>query len=134
MRGNLGCPCASCKGAGSIHLDLKGILEAMEILLNCEMEVTSGYRCPAHNLEVGGKAKSKHLGDPGKGEVEQLEEKLAWACDFWPKQPADSLPKHLLWYRKAHTFHALVKPWFSYSYINRSEDDRRRWSVHGQLA
>ena len=55
------CPCGKCDGYG------KGIQSTLLITLQAlrdkygKLDVTSGYRCPAHNKEVGGSTKSKHM-------------------------------------------------------------------------
>ena len=134
MRGNVGCPCERCKGAGSIHGKLKAKLEGFELWLDREMVVTSGYRCASHNAAVGGVSKSRHMGDPDVSAASRDAEKTAFAVDFYPDDVQASMPKYKKLYRKRHTFHALVEPWFHYSYINQSAaDNYRKWSVHGQL-
>ena len=55
------CPCGKCNGYG------KGIQTTLLITLQAlrneygKLDVTSGYRCPAHNKEVGGSSNSKHM-------------------------------------------------------------------------
>ena len=36
-------------------------LEALRAKLNAPIQITSGYRCPAHNTDVGGARKSQHI-------------------------------------------------------------------------
>lgn len=55
------CSCGKCDGYG------KGIQSTLLITLQAlrdkygKLDVTSGYRCPAHNKEVGGSTNSKHM-------------------------------------------------------------------------
>lgn len=135
MKGNIGCPCDRCRGAGQLHGKLKAKLEAFELQMGCELVVTSGYRCASHNAAVGGVKKSRHLGNPGICEASRAAEKTAYAADFWPDDTtASGKPKWQKLYRKRHVFLAWVEPYFHYSYINQSSaDNYRKWSVHGQL-
>lgn len=133
MRGNIGCPCSKCKGAGSLAPQLKAILEAFEIMFSCEIFVTSGYRCPEHNKAVGGAEKSRHMGDPALTDAQRLEAKEAYAADFWPMQDSEEIKKPCLLCRKPFTFREMVRPWFTYCYINRPNAQPGRWSIHGQI-
>lgn len=50
-----------CCGAVKISPDLVDLLERLRDVLARPIVVTSGYRCAAHNEEVGGATKSYHL-------------------------------------------------------------------------
>lgn len=50
-----------CCGAVKISPDLVDLLERLRDSLARPIAVTSGYRCAAHNAEVGGAPKSFHL-------------------------------------------------------------------------
>lgn len=52
------CPCCE---KGPIKLGLLKSWELLRILLNHPISVISGYRCPAHNAEIGGSPTSRHL-------------------------------------------------------------------------
>lgn len=132
MRGNMGCPCPVCNGAGGLHDDLKSILCGISRLLNVQMVITSGYRCKEHNTAVGVKG-SRHQGDPALTDEERAEAKLAFAADFFPLDPAER-DKWAKWGTKRYDFHAIVKPYFKYSYICVNKTDPRLWSIHGQIA
>jgi hypothetical protein len=132
MKGNYGCPCSGCRGAGTIHQELKAKLCAIERLLVVETIITSGYRCPAHNAGVGGKEHSRHLGNPESTEEARLEAKESYAVDFWPLD-RDVVALHEKWGNKRFDFHELVKPYFQYSYIAVNPNDHRRWAIHGQI-
>ena len=58
------------------HLEL---LERMRLQIDAPITITSGYRCPEHNAEVGGAQLSWHL---------------LFATDV---KPSDEDPKKLLW-------------------------------------
>ena len=62
-------PCPLCGGKCDIKPALIEALESIREFSGLPIQITSGYRCAAHNAEVGGKATSAHL----KGE----------AADFW---------------------------------------------------
>tara|TARA_R110000823_G_C15952958_1_gene502548 strand:- start:23619 stop:23966 length:348 start_codon:yes stop_codon:yes gene_type:complete len=51
----------SCCGETKINLDLVNLLQEMRDELEESIVITSSYRCPEHNAEVGGAKKSQHL-------------------------------------------------------------------------
>lgn len=51
--------CPDC-GRGRPSPALLAILEAARSLLGSTISITSGYRCAAHNAEIGGKEPSEH--------------------------------------------------------------------------
>lgn len=53
--------CKCCGEPGSIDMGLIEALEDLRLLAGCPLIVTSGYRCPKHNAEVGGAKDSQHL-------------------------------------------------------------------------
>lgn len=63
-----------CCGEVQISAALVAYLETLRWAWGAPLIVTSGYRCPAHNAEVGGAAKSRHL--------------LGCAADIKPVDPA----------------------------------------------
>jgi len=54
------CPCESCDRTGIIALELIYALERLRADLGCPLRITSGYRCPQHNREIGGAPDSLH--------------------------------------------------------------------------
>lgn len=52
-----------CKHCGDLKLDseLLAILELVRHHFNAPVTITSGYRCPTHNANVGGAKASKHM-------------------------------------------------------------------------
>lgn len=56
------CPCDKCDNDDQlIDSELIAKLEKSRIKYGKRVKVTSGYRCPAHNAEVGGKPGSAHM-------------------------------------------------------------------------
>jgi len=56
------CSCADCKDANQyISQDLLDKLEQVRTLYGKPISVTSGYRCPSHNVKIGGATNSSHL-------------------------------------------------------------------------
>lgn len=53
-------PC-SCCGKGDLVSELYAVLELVRVFYNVPIIITSGYRCPIHNANVGGGKKSQHL-------------------------------------------------------------------------
>lgn len=51
-----------CCNTALVHADLPLVLEALRAILGRPIRINSGYRCPKHNLEVGGALRSTHLG------------------------------------------------------------------------
>ena len=53
-----------CCGKGKPHPDLVEQLEKLRTLCGgFPMHINSGYRCPAHNKDIGGVKNSQHCGD-----------------------------------------------------------------------
>ena len=48
----------------NLHPDLMAVLTQLEHRMGFELQITSGYRTPEHNKEVGGVAVSEHTADP----------------------------------------------------------------------
>lgn len=56
------CPCKECKNATQyISSELLELLEEVREKYGKPIVVTSGYRCPAHNVNIGGAKSSSHL-------------------------------------------------------------------------
>lgn len=51
----------------NLHPDLLSKLHFLEAAMGFELDVTSGYRDPEHNLDVGGVPDSEHTHDPAQG-------------------------------------------------------------------
>ncbi len=53
----------ACKHCGEAKIDseLLAVLELLRNYYNVPVTITSGYRCPTHNKNVGGAPKSKHV-------------------------------------------------------------------------
>jgi len=53
----------ACKCCGEIRINQKLIiaLQVLREMIKLPIHILSGYRCPKHNAEVGGKAYSQHL-------------------------------------------------------------------------
>ena len=51
----------------NIHPDLKRTIVELEHRLGMEVTITSGYRDPEHNQDVGGVEGSEHTYDPAQG-------------------------------------------------------------------
>lgn len=51
----------------NLHTDLFKVLLELERRLGFEIQVTSGYRDPEHNRDVGGVDGSEHTYDPAEG-------------------------------------------------------------------
>lgn len=64
-----GLPCPHCGGMAVVHPALIEALEDIREFAGIPIQITSGYRCAAHNAAVGGKPNSAHL--------------LGEAADFW---------------------------------------------------
>jgi uncharacterized protein YcbK (DUF882 family) len=52
--------CPDC-GKNNISLELVSRIDRIRTVVNMPMKITSGCRCEAHNLTVGGKDDSAHL-------------------------------------------------------------------------
>jgi len=51
----------------NLHPDLRAKLTFLEAAMGFELDVTSGYRDPEHNIDVGGVPDSEHTCDPAMG-------------------------------------------------------------------
>ena len=56
-----GKPCPHCNGSVIVVPTLIEVLETIREYAGIPVQITSGYRCAAHNAEVGGKPNSAHL-------------------------------------------------------------------------
>ena len=54
------CGCGGLEEGAGIDRRLVDVLENMRQFLGVPLEINSGYRCPAHNLSVGGVWNSQH--------------------------------------------------------------------------
>lgn len=52
--------CKCCGQNGPIDLALVDSLEVLRVLVGKPIIITSGYRCPKHNAEIGGAKNSQH--------------------------------------------------------------------------
>jgi len=57
----LACPCCLCFTPTPKALDLLRIVEDLRVWWRAPIALTSMTRCPEHNVEVDGKARSSHL-------------------------------------------------------------------------
>jgi uncharacterized protein YcbK (DUF882 family) len=57
VKGSTKCPCGC---GGDISNELKDKIAFIEAMLKFELTATSGFRCPAYNVKVGGVANSSH--------------------------------------------------------------------------
>jgi uncharacterized protein YcbK (DUF882 family) len=48
----------------NLHPDLMAVLTQLESRMGFELRITSGYRDPVHNIDVGGVTGSEHTLDP----------------------------------------------------------------------
>ncbi len=51
----------------NLHPDLFKVLTELETRMGFELQITSGYRDPEHNRDVGGVDGSEHTYDPAEG-------------------------------------------------------------------
>ena len=53
----------ACRHCGMVYVEpeLITILQALRDTVNKPIKVTSGYRCPTHNKNIGGAAQSRHM-------------------------------------------------------------------------
>lgn len=58
VRREMRCPCC---GRGAVALALVLALEDVRFLYGRPVRITSGWRCVAHNQEIGGHPQSRHL-------------------------------------------------------------------------
>lgn len=66
-RSEFQCKCKKC-GRDAVDAELLCVLEDLHMYLSVKyigervyIEITSGNRCPAHNIEIGGSPGSKHI-------------------------------------------------------------------------
>lgn len=57
----LRCPCAACGGACNMQAPFLVQLDKLREMHGGPLTIASGYRCAAHNAQVGGKAGSAHM-------------------------------------------------------------------------
>ncbi len=55
------CPCSACSNENKIKNEVVELVKKIEKELKFPLRVNSGYRCAAHNKEVGGASKSQHI-------------------------------------------------------------------------
>lgn len=53
------CKCGKCET--KLDKELLSVLELVRLRFGQPVIITSGYRCPTHNANVGGASKSKHM-------------------------------------------------------------------------
>ncbi len=56
-----GNPCPHCGGKADVSDRLIDLLEAIREQSGLPIQITSGFRCPTRNIEVGGRPHSAHL-------------------------------------------------------------------------
>jgi len=101
-------------GCGALVVDLI-LLKRLDLLrarVGEPLQITSGYRCPAHNKAVGGKSTSEHVDGQGVDiaapsswlKMKIVREALPLGFnrvgigqDFVHLGVSDTLPKHVLW-------------------------------------
>jgi uncharacterized protein YcbK (DUF882 family) len=57
-RSEFACPCC---GMDTVDAELLAVLQGVRDYFRQPVMITSGYRCPVHNKQVGGKGGSMHL-------------------------------------------------------------------------
>lgn len=55
------CGCGGLRNGADINPRLVHVLERMRAILGVPLVLSCGYRCPAHNYEVGGVSNSQHI-------------------------------------------------------------------------
>lgn len=55
------CGCGGMNGGADVDPRLVEVLERMRQALEVPLILSCGYRCPAHNYEVGGVSNSQHI-------------------------------------------------------------------------
>jgi len=55
------CPCSACNQSNHIDLRLVDRLDYSRKYANIPFIINSGYRCEAHNTEIGGSTNSAHM-------------------------------------------------------------------------
>ena len=66
-------PAPLLTGEGTVRMLFLRVMEPIRTLLGVSLNITSGYRCPALNLAIGGAVNSDHQAD-----------QFGAACDFVP--------------------------------------------------
>ena len=59
-REEFACQCGACDHI-AVDFELVVVLESVREHFNAPITITSAYRCPDHNADVGGAEKSQHL-------------------------------------------------------------------------
>lgn len=133
MIGGFGCPCSTCQGTGTIHMQLRSKLCAFERLLGVEIVVTMGYKCEKafEEAEMEGD-EAKHCAVNGEGEG------CAMAVDFFPRNRAydmDQVPRGdgKKWGTRRFDFLELCRPFFDSVWIVTDSEDHNKWSIHGEI-
>lgn len=131
MIGGFGCPCSVCQGTGTIHMQLRAKLCALERLLGVEIVVTKGYRCEKALGNEEWEEDKLHARTEG-------EEGVALAVDFFPRNPAynmDRVPSGdgKKWGTRRFDFIELVRPYFDHVRIVTDPHDHNKWSIHGEI-
>lgn len=132
MIGGFGCPCSKCQGTGTIHMQIRSKLCAIERLLGVEIVVTKGYRCEDSWKRNGNDP--KEWGHSAKDENEGC----ALAVDFFPRNSTynmDRVPSGdgKKWGTRRFDFVELVRPYFSQVRIVTDPEDHNKWSIHGEI-
>lgn len=79
--------CPHC-GYAIIDTELVRVLEQIRTMVGKPVRITSGYRCPFHNLAVGGEMLSRHIGG--------MAADVTWAGIILQIQSTSSFRKELL--------------------------------------
>ena len=119
MVGSFGCPCEKCQGSGTISMQLRSKLCAIERLLGVDIVVTMGYRCSEVNLPV---RESKHSPEDG----------VSLAVDFFPRNRVYEKDGKR-WGTRRFDFLELVRPYFDQAWICTAKNDHNKWSIHGEI-
>ncbi len=130
MVGSFGCPCERCQGVGTIAMQLRAKLCALERLLGVEMVVTMGYRCEGMREALGAGLRERahsHCNEDGLG--------YALAVDFYPRNhnPERLETDGKRWGNRRFDFIELVRPFFDSVWVSVGEGDPNKWSVHGEI-
>jgi len=132
MVGSFGCPCARCMGGGTIAMQLRSKLCAIERFLNVDVVVTMGYRCENMAKAIGlPSTESKHWeGEDRDG--------TALAVDFFPRltnvytvDKVERDGRH--WGNRRFDFLELTRPFFDKVWISTDPHSHNKWSIHGEI-